>query len=149
MGVVLDRLARGFLGRLEQGPDIDVEADTGEGRGDDLGAAVVAVLAELDDEHARPPPLAPGEGLDLALDAAIALVALVESAIDAGDRADGGAVAREHRLERVGDLAHRGAGARRLHGARGGDAPAASRPFRGRPPRPPRAPARAPLAGLP
>src|SRR5260370_1899145 len=116
MGVVLDRLARGFLGRLEQGPDIDVEADIGEGRGDDLGAAVVAVLAELDDEHARPPPLAPGEGLDLALDAAIALVALVESAIDAGDRADGGAVAREHRLERVGDLAHRGAGAPPLHG---------------------------------
>src|SRR5260370_35200003 len=131
MGVVLDRLARGFLGRLEQGPDIDVEADTGEGRGDDLGAAVVAVLAELDDEHARPPPLAPGEGLDLALDAAIALVALVESAIDAGDRADGGAVAREHRLERVGDLAHRGAAPGGLPRGRRGVARAAPRRFGG------------------
>ena len=86
--VVLDGLARGFLGRLEQRADIDVEADIGKGGGDDLGAAVVAVLAELDDQHARPPPLVAGKSLDLALDAAKALVALVLAAIDAGDRAD-------------------------------------------------------------
>ena len=97
MHVVLDRLARRFLGRLEQRPDIDVEADIGEGGGDHLGAAVVPVLAELHHQHARPAALVAGEGLDLALDAAIALVALVERAIDAGDRADRGAVAGEDR----------------------------------------------------
>ncbi len=31
MHVVLDRLAGGFLRRLEQGPDIHVEAEIGEG----------------------------------------------------------------------------------------------------------------------
>ena len=31
-----------------------VEADIAEGRGDDLGAAVVAVLAELGDQDLRP-----------------------------------------------------------------------------------------------
>ena len=51
--VVLDRLARAFLGGLEQRADVDVEAEVGEGRGHHLGAAVVAVLAELGDHHAR------------------------------------------------------------------------------------------------
>jgi len=36
-----------------------------------LARAVMAVLAELDHQHARPPPLLAREGLDLALDAAI------------------------------------------------------------------------------
>src|SRR5439155_24597357 len=35
--------------------DFDVEIDIGEGCGDDLGAAVMAVLAELGGQHARPP----------------------------------------------------------------------------------------------
>jgi hypothetical protein len=51
--VVLDRLARAFLGRLEQRAHVDVEAQVGEGRGHHLGAAVVAVLAQLGDHHAR------------------------------------------------------------------------------------------------
>src|SRR6185312_16849146 len=38
--VVFDRLAGGLLGGLKQRADIDVEADIGEGGGDDLGAAV-------------------------------------------------------------------------------------------------------------
>ena len=54
MHVVLDRLARGFRGRRKQRPDIDVEADIGKGRGDHLLAAVVAVLADLGDQDARP-----------------------------------------------------------------------------------------------
>ena len=66
--VVLDRLARRLLGRLEQGADVDVEADVGERGRDHLGAAVVAVLAELADQHARPAALGLGERLDLALD---------------------------------------------------------------------------------
>jgi hypothetical protein len=36
-----------FFGRLEQRPHVDVEAEVGERRGDHLGAAVVAILAEL------------------------------------------------------------------------------------------------------
>ena len=66
--VVLDRLARRLLGRLEQGADVDVEADVGERGRDHLGAAVVAVLAELGDQQARPAALGLGERLDLALD---------------------------------------------------------------------------------
>ena len=48
-------------GRLEQGPDVHVEADVGEGRRDHLRPAVVAVLAHLDHQHPRPPPLLLGE----------------------------------------------------------------------------------------
>ena len=56
--VVLDRAARGFLGRLEQRSDVDVETEDRRARGrDHLGAAVVAVLAELGHEDARPPAL--------------------------------------------------------------------------------------------
>ena len=54
MHVVLHRLPRRFLGGGKQRPDIDVEADIGEGRGDHLLAAVVAVLADLGDQNARP-----------------------------------------------------------------------------------------------
>ena len=54
-------------GVWKQGPDVDVEADVGERRGDHLGAAVVAVLAELGDQEARPAALGLGERLDLAL----------------------------------------------------------------------------------
>ena len=54
MHVVLDRLARGLGRRREQRADVDVEAEIGEGRGDHLLAAVVAVLADLGDQDARP-----------------------------------------------------------------------------------------------
>ena len=53
MDVVLDGLARGFAGGLEQGADVDVQAEIGKAGGDDLLAAVVAVLAHLGDEDAR------------------------------------------------------------------------------------------------
>ena len=62
--VVLDRLARGFGRRLEQRADVDVEAEVGERGGDHLGAAVVAVLAELGDEDARPPAFRLRERVD-------------------------------------------------------------------------------------
>ena len=55
MDVGLDGLAGDLLGRLEQRADVDVEAEVGERRGDHLLAAVVAVLAHLGDEDARPP----------------------------------------------------------------------------------------------
>ena len=53
--VVLDGLARRLVGRGEQRPDVDVEAQVGERRGDHLLPAVVAVLAHLGDQDARPP----------------------------------------------------------------------------------------------
>ena len=53
MHVVLDGLARALLRRLEQRADVDVEAEIGEGGGDHLLAAVVAVLAHLGDQDAR------------------------------------------------------------------------------------------------
>src|SRR5690606_13268061 len=112
--VVLDRLTGGLLRRLEEGSDIDVEADAGErGRGHPR-AATVAVVAELHPEHARTAAFGLGEGLDLATDPLEAFVARVSAAIDARHRADDGAMAREDFLERVRDLADGGAGARRL-----------------------------------
>ena len=59
--VVLDGLACGLLRGLEQRSHIDVEADVGVTGGDHLGAAVVAVLAELGDHHARLAALLLGE----------------------------------------------------------------------------------------
>ena len=67
--VVLDRVARRFLGRLEQRADVDVEAEVGERGRDHLGAAVVAVLAELGHEDARPAAFLGRERLDLLADA--------------------------------------------------------------------------------
>src|ERR1700730_1337355 len=95
VNVVLDCLASGLLGGLEQRADIDVEADIGEGGGDDLGAAVVTVLTQFGDQHARPPPFFAGKTLDLALDAAEAFVALVLRAINPARRADLSAVTGE------------------------------------------------------
>src|SRR5207248_4224151 len=82
----------------------DIEADIGEGGGDHLGAAVVAVLAELHHQHARPSALGTSEAFDLALDALVAVVALVKPAVNTGDRADGRTVTREHGFESVGNL---------------------------------------------
>ena len=62
--VVVDGLPGRLLRRLEQRADIDVEAEIGEGRGDDLLAAVVTVLAELGDQDTRPTPFARQELLD-------------------------------------------------------------------------------------
>ena len=103
--VVLDRVACGLLGRLEQRTDVDVEAEVGERGGDHLGAAVVAVLAHLHDEHAGPATLGAGELVHLVADLVVALVALVRAAVHARDGTDRGPVPREHLLHRVGDLA--------------------------------------------
>ena len=85
MHVVLDRLARRLLRRLEQRPDIDVEADIGEGGGDHLGAAVMAVLAQLHHQQAGPPAALLGEAGDILLDAAELGIAGGGTAINAGD----------------------------------------------------------------
>src|SRR5438874_863925 len=96
MDVVLDGLAGGLFRGLEQRADIDVETDIGKRGGDDLGAAVVAVLAQFGDEHARPPPLLAGKTLDFALDAAEHLVVLVLPAVNPAHGADLSAMAGKH-----------------------------------------------------
>ena len=112
--IVLDRLAGRFLRCLEQRADIDIETDIGKGGGDDLGAAVVAVLAELDDQHARPPPFFARKAFDLSLDAAETFIVPILPAIDAGNRPRRGLVPAEDLFERIGDLADRRARAARL-----------------------------------
>src|SRR4051794_18831803 len=62
--VVLDRLASGLGRGREERPDVDVEAEVRERRGDHLLAAVMAVLAHLGDEDARAPAVVLLEGLD-------------------------------------------------------------------------------------
>ncbi len=104
MHVVVDRVLRGLLGRLEQRAHVHVEADVGEGGGDDLRPAVVAVLAHLDHQHPRAAPLGLGKGLDVALDLFEARVALVGGAIDPGERFHFRAVAAEDLFHGVTDL---------------------------------------------
>src|SRR5260221_6979564 len=101
MDVVLDRLPGGLFGGLEQRADIDIEADIGKRGGDDLGAAVMPVLAKFDDQHARPPAFLTGEGVDLALDAVKVFVVAILAAIDAGDRLGRGMMAGKGAFERM------------------------------------------------
>ena len=103
-------------GRLEQGADVDVEAEVGEGGGDDLGAAVVPVLADLGDQHARPAAVLGGEALDVGAQRRPLGVVAELAAVDAGDGADLRVVAAPHLLERIGDLADGGARPRRRDG---------------------------------
>ena len=117
------------LGRcLEQRTDVDVEADVGEGRGDHLGAPVVAVLAHLHHEDARAPSRLLAKRLDVAANGVEALVILVGRAVHTGDGTDLGPVATEHRLHGVAHLADRGAGASRVD-AKGEEVPVASSAF--------------------
>src|SRR6266511_5247714 len=112
--VVLDRVAGRLLRRLEQRADVDVEADVGERGRDHLGAAVVAVLAHLHDEHAGPAALDLGELADLSPDPLVALVAFVRGPVHAADATDRRPVPGEHLLQGVGDLADRRPGAHRV-----------------------------------
>src|SRR5262249_25822603 len=112
--VVLDRLARDLLWRLEERPDVDVEAEVRERGGDHLRAAVVPVLPDLRDEDARAAALLGGERGDLAGERLPVGVVLIRGAVDAGDRLDLGLVAAPHLLERRRDLADRRPRARRL-----------------------------------
>ncbi len=83
VNVVFDRFLYRLFGRLEQRPDVDVEAEVGEGRGDHPRAAVVPVLAQLADQHARPAPLVPGEVFNFLLHVGKPLVVFVGGAVNA------------------------------------------------------------------
>ena len=64
VNVVVGRLTRHLLRRLEQRADVDVEPDVRERRCDDLLPSVVAVLAHLAYEHTWAAPLVLGELFD-------------------------------------------------------------------------------------
>ncbi len=93
MHVIVDGVTRRFLRRLKQRAHIHVKTDIGKGRGDHLGAAVVAVLAHLDHQHARPAAFFAGEILDLLLNRGEIGVALIGRAIHPAERAHLGLVA--------------------------------------------------------
>src|SRR5256712_7570582 len=98
--VVLHRLARDLLGGLEERADVDVEAEVGKRGGDHLGAAVVAVLADLGDQHPGAPPVLDGELLDVLPQGRPFLVAGELASVDARDGADLGPVSPPDLLER-------------------------------------------------
>ena len=62
MHILLGGALGHFLRRREEIADDDLEAKIRKGRGDDLLAAVMAVLAELGDENLRLAPVVLGEG---------------------------------------------------------------------------------------
>ena len=107
--VVVDRLLGDLLRGGEQRADVDVEAEVGEGRDDDLLPAVVAVLAHLRHEDPGTAPLVllePGGGLEDRGDGVVGLAHL--GPVHAGDRTDDGPVPAPHLLERLRHLADRG-----------------------------------------
>ena len=111
MDIVLDGHAGGFVGLLEERADVDIEAEVGEGGGDDLGSAVVAVLAHFGEQDARAAAVVFLEGggevaefLDLGIGSEFGLV-------NAAHGADDGLVALEGFFERIGNFAECGAGA--------------------------------------
>jgi hypothetical protein len=106
--------ARTLFGGLEQRAHVDVVAEVGKRRGHDLGAAVVAVLAQLGDHHARPAALRFGEGVDLALERVPALGTVVGGGVHPGHLLGVGAVAPPRFFQRIAHLPHRGAQAHRL-----------------------------------
>ena len=116
MDIVFDGLPSGFFGGLEQRADIDVETDIGEGRGDDLGAAVVAVLAQLYHQHAGPPAFAHRKGINRGLDSIELGIAGKSRTVNPGDRANFSAVAGKFRFQRIGNFAHRRARPRGIDG---------------------------------
>ena len=98
--VVLDGVPRHLLRRLEQRADVHVEAEVGERGGDDLRAAVVAVLAHLGDQDPERPALLlreRGGHLPRLLELGVRLAL---GRVDAGDRAVHRLVAAEDLLER-------------------------------------------------
>src|SRR6185503_3619458 len=72
--VVLDRLARAFLRRLEERADVDIESQVRKRGRDHFRAAIVTVLPELGDENARTAAFFAREALDLALQLVPAVV---------------------------------------------------------------------------
>src|SRR5690242_21215203 len=117
--VVLDRLARRLDRRCEQGADIDIETEIGEGGGNDFLPAVVTVLADLGDQDAWAAAFIVFElgdklphPFDRVRHAANRHAGL--PSIDTGNRLDLGLMAAESLFQRQRNLAHGRLGARRI-----------------------------------
>ena len=141
MGLALRRQRRHFLGRGEQRPDPDVEAEVGEGRGDDLLAAVVSVLTHLGDQDARALAFVLGESAGHRHDPLVRLGGRPRlGEIDAGDGLDFRDMTAEGLFHGERDFADRRLGARGFDRQLQGDWPCRARP---------RSKPRAPPASLP
>ena len=116
MHVVLDRLSRRFLRCLEQRSDIDIEADICEGGGDHLGTTIVPILAKLYDKHPRAAPFILGKAVDFCRDLGVPLVAVERRTVDAGNRPDDSAMARELTFECIRNFTDGGAGSCSVYG---------------------------------
>jgi hypothetical protein len=91
--VVLNRLAGAFFGGLEQRAHVHVKAQVGKGGGHHLGAAVVAVLAQLADHHAGAAALRFGKALISVLSCFPALGTVISGCVHTGHLLRIGAVA--------------------------------------------------------
>ena len=116
MDIVFDGHAGGFARRLEERPDVHVEAQVGERGGDDFGAAVVAVLSHLGHQDARPPAFGTGEFFGQRTRLLEFGIALAFRRVDARDGAAHSLVAPEDLFQRGRDLAQCGARAGCLYG---------------------------------
>ena len=104
-----DGHARDFVRLLEQRADVHVEAQIGIGGGDDLGAAVMAVLAHLGDEDARTAALLAGELVGQPANLLDLRVLAKFGLINAGHRTNDSFVAVKDFFKREGNLPQRGA----------------------------------------
>ena len=93
MRATKDRTTGGYL---KQGSDVDVVAQIGEAGGDHLGAAVVAVLAHLGDQDARPSALHRHKLVNLSADHVELLLVGELGLVRARDHRVVGHVATEH-----------------------------------------------------
>ncbi len=116
MHVGLDRHPGGLGRALEQGPDHHLEPEVGEGGGDHLLAAVVAVLAHLGHQQLGGAALRLGEGPDRGAGPAHARIVPGRPGVDVDDALGRGLVAAEHPLQRQADLSDRRLGPGRFDG---------------------------------
>ena len=107
MHVGLDGLACSFGRGLEQRADVDVPTQIGERRGDDLLAAVVAVLAHLGQQDAGATAVCDLERIDLGAHVVHDASSFAQlRPVHTRDRTDLGAVAPVDLLEGIADLTH-------------------------------------------
>ena len=118
VNAVGDGHRRHLFGRCKQRPDLHIEAHVGEGRRDDLLAAVMPVLADLGDQQPGRPAIRLAErrnGVPNPLDS---VLVLGRCRVNALHRADGRCMAVPHLFQRQRDFAHRRLGARRIDSRR-------------------------------
>ena len=114
MHIVVHCVLCRFFGCLEKWTDINVKADIRKGGGNDFSAAIMAILAHLDDEHSRATPFFCRKIFDRFLDCCETLIALIGRAIDTCEGLNFCAVTPEYFLHSHADFPYAGACARRF-----------------------------------